>query len=272
MRRGLGSLLVAALLLAAVLPAGALASGHEGRYVVFGRVLDEHGLPAAELTVSIDLAGTDAPTQAKRTNCLGDFVAGFSVGDVEGAEIEIRTGGFVFKQAVDPVVRRTFVPITIPGTFEDDACREHRDTFHERHTVTGRVLDADGVLVGGEQVNVTLRLGDGSRLSATQVTSEAGEFSLGFQAPAIQQGGVAEVSVRDQAWTVPMDSTYELTVANQELEPPPEGAFPWGNVLLVVVTLLAVLLAVGVVYFVLHGRRRFGGGSGDHGEGRFKRR
>lgn len=208
--------LAAPILAVALLVPVALATHeHEHRYMVMGRVLDSEGLPAALVPVSAELEGTEAfvASRADRTNCLGDFLLAFPIAKLGQASVRVTVGATEVTEPVDPLMRRTFLKLSVPGNFTAPVCEEERRNFTQRQTVTGRLLKG-GAPRAGQEVLVILELADGGELVANGTTSEAGDFAVVFRSPRLGQGDRAAVTDGGETWSTPTDPVYGISLAD----------------------------------------------------------
>lgn len=224
---------------------------HDHRYMVVGRVLDQEGLPAGQVSVRAQLTGTGdfIPAQATRTTCMGDFQAVFRAVDVQGAEVRVEVLDQQETQEADPIVRRSFFKLTAPSAQSASECQAQRENFTLHQIVTGRVLGPGGQPLAGQPVTVTLPLEGGGSLEGNGTTNAAGDFAVFFQSAQLERAGTAEVTAAGDTWTQPLDREHRITVADHRQEADPSST-RW------VLAGALVLLALGGVVFVIWHRQR----------------
>lgn len=224
---------------------------HDHRYMVVGRVLDDEGLPAGQLSVRAELTGTGGfvPAQATRTNCFGDFQAVFRAEIVEDAEVRVEVLGEKTVEEADPVLRRTFLKLTAPTAESPPACQDERANFTSQQVVTGRLIGAGGQPLSGQTVDVVLPLEEGGMLKGNGTTNAAGDFAVFFQSAQLAAADTAEVSAAGDTWSQPLDEDHRITVADHVQEAV-ESSSRW------VLAGILVLLALGGVVFLIWQRQR----------------
>lgn len=223
---------------------------HDHRYMVTGRVLDDEGLPAGQVSVRAELTGTESfvPAQATRTNCMGDFQAVFRAQAVDGAEVRVEVLGRTATQDADPILRRTFVKLEAPSAQSPPACQDERANFTSQHVVTGRLIGPGGQPLAGQAVDVVLPIEEGSSLEANGTTNAAGDFAVFFQNPRLTQADTVEITAAGDTWIQTLDKEHRITVADHVQEAT-ESSSRW------VLAGVLVLLALGGVAFLIWQRQ-----------------
>lgn len=224
---------------------------HDHRYMVTGRVLDDEGLPAGQVSVRAELIGTESfvSAQATRTNCMGDFQTVFRAEGVDDAEVRVEVLGQTTTEDADPVLRRTFLKLDAPAAQSAPACQDERANFTDQQVVTGRLIDPGGQPLAGQAVDVVLPLEEGAALEANGTTNAAGDFAVFFQNPRLAQADTAEVTAAGDTWSQRLDEQHRITVADH-IQEATESSSRW------VLAGVLVFLALGGVAFLIWQRQR----------------
>ncbi len=224
---------------------------HDHRYMVTGRVLDDEGLPAGQVSVRAELTGTESfvPAQATRTNCMGDFQTVFRAEGVDDAEVRVEVLGQTTVEDADPLLRRTFLKLEAPSAQSPQACQDQRANFTSQQVVTGRLIGPSGQPLAGQAVDVILPVEEGPPMEGDGTTNAAGDFAIFFQNPRLAQAGTAEITAAGDTWSQTLDERHRITVADH-IQEATESSSRW------VLAGVLVFLALGGVVFLIWQRQR----------------
>lgn len=245
-------LLLVALVAAVALTPLALADhAYSHRYIVYGRVVDAAGNPAAGILVDLgteNFPGAEGPcaqqpgtdtdafgrTESRPvTNAFGEYTFCFHAHEINRVDpprghVSIAEHNLTIDITFDPYTRATFVPVKLPVTLDDASDAPLRGNY----TVIGRLWEPSGERVSVERigvfghtvdrtpVNVTLELSDGTKLHAETSTNNYGDFAVRIPTQARVTAGTVILDVRGETFTAAVDPEFGVTFFRAELTEP----------------------------------------------------